>query len=306
MDKIKRIEEFNRLWDIDIRPSRHFKAFRNRILYALDTVIGDQLRINPDMTRAYLSQIGEKAPIKSMSLARTKYKPYESFDEHPVYITISKAKNERELAFYLQKILWILHDFPWGWVYKEKLYTEINVAIAMTEDIKIGFANQEKSVNLYPNISPVHDKQSKDEMLQWLYPFKPVYEKYEKSVSLLRKNNPSDYRDIVDNARYALELLMKEILENDKPLEKQNDYLGKYLEERNIHTELRSLFCQTVNYFVKYNNDWAKHPDKKGYHPSLSEVEFIVYQTGTIMRLLTQLEDERKRKEITDKATGKE
>lgn len=306
MDKVKRIQEFNRIWDIPIKPSPAFKAFRNRVIHGTEKIIGISFLLDARLAKDFLALIGEEVPYSSKPFNKSGFFSFNSFDEHPVYLKLLKSRNEKEIAYYLQIFLWVISENGLLYDKYDKLLYEIKVAVALSPGVKIKVVDSPDLIDIYPHDPSLLNKLMIDETLRWLLPFKPVYAKYEKSVNLLRKNNPSDFRDVVDNCRWALELLMKEILENDKSLEKQNEHLGKYLEKRNIHTELRSLFCQTVNYFVKYNNNWVKHPDKKGYNPSASEIEFIVYQTGTLMRLLTQLEDDRKRKEITDKESGKQ
>jgi hypothetical protein len=310
LDRVEQIAEFNKVWDIKLKPSKNFKAFRNRILTALDTIVGDFVRTNKDITRAYLYQIGEQTSIKSKSNVkpvptyRSRYRTCTSFADHPLYITISSAKNEKELTSYLQKFLWALQDTNWEWAHQDNLLKEFKIAIALSDGIKIQLSDQSGSAVLYPNISPLLAKELVDQTLQWLAPYQSVCQKYQRAINLLQKNDASAYRDIIDNSRLALEILLREVLENKQRLEDQGDSLGKFLKESNTHPEIRTMFHQNIGHFAKYNNDCVKHQSDKDYLPSLSEVELMVHQAGAIMRFLLQKKNERKRKEILDKQSG--
>lgn len=50
-------------------------------------------------------------------------------------------------------------------------------------------------------------------------------------------------------------------MNNNKSLENQHDILGKELLEKNISVEVRNMFIKLLNYYEKYNNEYAKHDD---------------------------------------------
>lgn len=53
-----------------------------------------------------------------------------------------------------------------------------------------------------------------------------------------------------DNLRLCIEQLMKEILENSKPLEKQKDDFGKYLKTKGLPSEIRTQTLKTFDGFA--------------------------------------------------------
>lgn len=58
--------------------------------------------------------------------------------------------------------------------------------------------------------------------------------------------------------------------------------IGNYLKSRNISPEISNLLERVLDYYAKYQNNKAKHDCAVLF----SEVEFILYLTGTVMRFL--------------------
>lgn len=89
-------------------------------------------------------------------------------------------------------------------------------------------------------------------------------------------------RNVVDHLRLSLELLLKDIFNNGKSLENQKSDIGNYLKSKNISPEISNLLEKVLDYYAKYQNNKAKHDCAV----LSSEVEFILYLTGTVMRFL--------------------
>ncbi|MCC8098438.1 MAG: hypothetical protein LIO44_07835 [Eubacterium sp.] len=90
-------------------------------------------------------------------------------------------------------------------------------------------------------------------------------------------------RNILDDMRLALELLIKQILNNDKSLENQTNELGKKMSQ--CHTELKNLVTKNIDYLSKYQNHYIKHNDKV----NAEEIDYIIEQTSAIINLLIKL-----------------
>ncbi|GAG67399.1 unnamed protein product, partial [marine sediment metagenome] len=118
------------------------------------------------------------------------------------------------------------------------------------------------------------------------------YPKVQKSFkSALEKYHNKIYqRNLIDDLRLSLELLFKEILNNNKGLENQEKALGEYLKEKNVPKQLKNMYWKLIDYYAKYQNSYAKHENKADSMDS-SEIEFVIYLTGTFIRFLLTLED---------------
>lgn len=119
------------------------------------------------------------------------------------------------------------------------------------------------------------------ETFYWIDCFPNVKKRFEIAVNYYKSN--SDLRDAVDNLRLALEILLKEILNNQKSLENQIQPIGIYQERLGIGTEIRNMFQKTLDCYIKFQNDKVKHNDKIN---NLHEVEFIFGLTMLFIRIL--------------------
>ena len=62
----------------------------------------------------------------------------------------------------------------------------------------------------------------------------------------------------------------------------------QYLDKCGVPSDMRDEFKNTVNAYAKFINNNAKHHDKT----ELNVLEYLMYQTGNIIRLLITLKRE--------------
>ena len=62
---------------------------------------------------------------------------------------------------------------------------------------------------------------------------------------------------------------------------------GGFLKDHGIPAELANNFQTLLDSYTNYNNNYAKHHDKT----SLNALEYLLYQTGNIIRLLITLKN---------------
>ena len=72
-------------------------------------------------------------------------------------------------------------------------------------------------------------------------------------------------------------------------MKQQLPTVKKYLEEKGVPKEISNELKKLLNMFTKYNNNYAKHADRSG----INVLEYIMYQTGNIMRLMIKLNEPR-------------
>jgi len=98
-----------------------------------------------------------------------------------------------------------------------------------------------------------------DQNLTSLSKYPKVGELY---LSALDKLNEGKFeRNLLDDLRLSLELLLKKVLGNKKSLEKQIPLLGEFLKEKGAKKELRSMITTMITYYGKYQNEYVKHND---------------------------------------------
>lgn len=150
---------------------------------------------------------------------------------------------------------------------------------------------KELKVKLYERYSVFSSKKLSDEELINTTTVK--VDKYSKSKSIYDKaihlfKTKGDSRNILDNMRLSLELLLKIILNNEKSIENQMNELGTFLKNNNISKETRNIYMKVLNYYLDYQNSNVKH----NYSINEIEVEYIIYQTSILMNLLIDLDDD--------------
>lgn len=120
------------------------------------------------------------------------------------------------------------------------------------------------------------------ETQNWLQHYDKAFNLYN---SALTKLNQGVYqRNLIDDLRLSLELLLKQILLNDKPLEKQIGDVGAFQKAKGISSETTNMFNTLLDYYSKYQNKYAKHDD----NVNSKEIDFIVDLTSTFMKFITK------------------
>lgn len=117
----------------------------------------------------------------------------------------------------------------------------------------------------------------------WLDKFPDSLSLYD---SALRKYGYSEFhRNVLDDLRLSLEILLKNIFGNNKSLEKQMENVGSFVKTRGGSSELSNMFLKLLDYYSKYQNSYVKHNDDV----IEEEIEFVVEITSSFMKHLIRL-----------------
>lgn len=105
-------------------------------------------------------------------------------------------------------------------------------------------------------------------------------------LSAIDKLNQGKFeRNLLDDLRLSIEILIKNILGNQKSLENQFSELGIYLDDKSITAEIRNMFVKLLDYYSKYHNNYIKHNDI--IHKS--ELELVVNLSSSFINFLINL-----------------
>jgi len=228
-------------------------------------------------SKKYIS--GLLAPVlQSKSILETKVT---EFKDSPIYKIFSEENDLSEFIKCLQVLFWLDLDSE----VKKKLY------LGFKEDIELSLLGiwirkiKNNDIIFYPKGPKLLDEKLVNDNLDWLSSYPPVCKNFKSALE--KYQNKIYQRNLIDDLRLSLELLLKKTLNNEKSLENQEKPLGKYLEEKNMPRELKNMYWQLIDYYTKYQNNYAKHNDKV----DDSEIEFMIYLTGIFMRFLMTLEE---------------
>lgn len=124
---------------------------------------------------------------------------------------------------------------------------------------------------------------------EWLDDYPQAKQYYEDALN--KKNNNIYTRNLLDDLRFSLEMLVKAILKNSKSLENQKSELGNFLKENSISGEIINLYTDKIlKFYTDYQNNNVKHNENY----NKIEVDFIFEQTVVLMRLLIKLDNNQK------------
>lgn len=142
-----------------------------------------------------------------------------------------------------------------------------------------------KLYSRYGNLAT--EKISETELVQrtkhWLEKYPDSLKQYESALS--KYEGGIFERNTLDDMRLAFELLVKDLLNNDRSLENQISDIGNALKENGASKELRSMVVQIIKYYTDFQNAHIKHNDKI----NDSEIEYIIELTSVVMKYLLRI-----------------
>lgn len=290
MEISDKIKNFYQRWNVDLEQNERFIEFKERTIHSVYPYLhvydsGWVSRISSipffqvleSLLHFYFgfSELTNKIEIERRS--EFLYLIGKPNISHTQIVEIFREQdNFVRYIFLLQSLFWMKSLDEKA---KEELYHKFQSDILLAQ-MPINLIKVQTDYFFYPSGAKLLDQALVNDILVWIIRYEDVYnnlknalEKYEQRIYK---------RNLVDNLRLALELLLKHILNNNKSLENQKNELGSYLKNKNVTGEIRSMYWTLIKYYSDYQNNHAKHSDDV----NDTEVEFILYLTGTFMRFL--------------------
>lgn len=126
--------------------------------------------------------------------------------------------------------------------------------------------------------------------LEWLKGYPLAHKAFIKALKDYSSATEETASEVADSLRKALETFFQEFFYSGKSLENYKSEYGDYLKSHGIPAEITNDFNKLLDSFTNYNNNYAKHHDKS----SINVLEYLLYQTGNIIRFLITLKKEDK------------
>lgn len=92
-------------------------------------------------------------------------------------------------------------------------------------------------------------------------------------------------RNTLDDMRLSFELLVKDLLSNNKSLENQIAVLGSMLKSKGASEELKNMVLKIIDYYTKFQNNHVKHNDAV----NSNEIEYVIELTSVVMKYLIKI-----------------
>ena len=240
-------KKFNLLINHDYRSETILTDFR--IMMSLDV-------FEAEFIKPYL----KRNPIK----VRGKLIPFINISELKITTTLLK---EDEISLFALK-----NNFIWSDDEKDQI-SFINLCIDETDAYHPNPFVEPKNYNGVDSLSV-------EQVKNLLKNYSGSYKLY---VSAINKYEKREFpRNVLDDLRLSLEILLKELFNNKKSLENQLSEIGNYQKSRGATNEITNLFQKLIEYYAKYQNNNVKHND----NVKENEIAFIIELTNTFLKYL--------------------
>lgn len=161
------------------------------------------------------------------------------------------------------------------------------VILNALDDCQINYEilNDADGVFIFPQGAKELDDALVSEPLEWLSAYPKAHAAFVKALKEYADATPDNASDAADKFRKALETFFQEFFECDKSLENCKNLYGGYLKSHSVPSEIAGNMETLLHSYTNFMNGYAKHHDKT----SMNVLEYIMYQTGNIIRLLITL-----------------
>lgn len=216
-------------------------------------------------------------------------------------INFDEPKGMRKLFFYLDDLqdnfidflaalVVFLNLFPCNSDIKKSLLENIELALRDSH-IQYELLDDSGKTFIFPKGAKELDRALVSEPLEWLSSYQTSQKAFSKALELYADSSDSNASDVADAFRKSLETFFQEFFNSDKSLENLKSEYGQFLKNCNVPAEISNNFQSLLNSYALFMNNYAKHHDKT----SKNILEYIMYQTGNIIRLLITLKNEAER-----------
>jgi hypothetical protein len=303
----KRLRNYYKRWNIDFTYEEEFSNFKNRLIGTVNKLLGDHLTKRPDIDRLFFDffnlhkadkpRVKRAQPISKIDrIARDAVQflqpdsyTEKGFGDTQIYKCIDTCNSAKDLATIIQILFWVLEEIEDNEIQDIalELVREIKKLSVLTPSASFAIYKRGKQFIIYPNGDDFLDQRIIDSTLSGLENHPEISESFERALKNYLRGEIVDYRSLLDNLRFTLEQLLKKVLKNQAPLEKQKPALKIWFKDKGLHPQIVNLYGELLQAYYLYQNDAVKH--NKDF--SLDEVEFMIYLTGNFMRLILQLEN---------------
>lgn len=193
-------------------------------------------------------------------------------------------KKEATLSGIISKIIAFAH--AWKYDLSGKSNCIVEPFLLNTLDyLKIPYEiiEDEDGKFVFPKGAKELDEANVNATFEWLKDYPKA--RAAMSTALRAYSESTDYSNTADLFRKALETFSQEFFNKSSNLENLKSEYGKYMQQKGVPTKLSGNFETTLQMYTNYMNNYAKHQNRT----EEKFLEFIMYQTGNIIRFVITL-----------------
>ena len=277
MDLKKKMEKFNKRWDITSSDSYEeaFKKFKTRILNIFQGI--DQ-HVTKESVTAFCQYYGIKEVWHSQM--------YGDYSWSTNIIDRLNAEEDEKEFYRLIELIFALditstigydHRYTYS---KNILLREVENAIELS-DVNIAITVSNDELILYPKGEKELDEELVNRTLSFLDDKSNKH--FEQALKFYQANSSIKS---AESLRRSLEEFLRFKLQNSKGLDANIIDLQKKLKADKRDSQVRNVIFQVFSYLDQYFNENSKHKDGD-INPA--ENEYLIYQVGSLMRYLNKV-----------------
>ena len=160
------------------------------------------------------------------------------------------------------------------------------------DQLKIAYSivTDEDGIFIFPKGVPEFDDALVSAPLDWLKDYPNAEKAWSKALRAYSEAIPDDASDVADLFRKALETFFQEFFKtgDGRTLENSKTEYGKYLKANGIPAEVSNNLETLLQAYTNYMSNYAKHTNRA----KINVLEYLMYQTGNIIRLVITLQQE--------------
>ena len=272
----ERITTFWQRWNHEPSEKESLSRFRARVIEVARDTWDNSVRYSPSL-------IKEFAFYSGTTYIHRNNNTYElsALAEH-----LEEAGTIYEIVEAIQFLLWTLAS-KWGQEkYLKECCDRLNKVLDVTPNIPVQLFFDGKEAVLYPTGAELLDEAVVESNLIWLVDYPTVLKPFEEALKIYQSKDVSQHRNMLDNLRFAIEQMLRAVLNNQKSLENQKEALLPWLAAQGAHSQIVTMYSVLLAHFALYQNEAVKHKEDT-YTPA--EIEFVLYLTGTFLRFIQRV-----------------
>lgn len=266
---------------IGFNDPQKFQAVKNGIMIFFDdlTSHAQESDITETGFHNYYLMVGEHLPYNA-----TSYRSIEAVE--------SSILSGDDLFDVISKYIAFINTAKDSFFNEEMrdLFKHIITTILNRYKIQFSIVEDEDGIFIFPKGVPDFDDALVSAPLTWLKDYPNAEKAWSNALRAYSEVNADTASRVADDFRKALERFFQEFFQtgDGKTLENCKAEYGKYLKDNGVPSEVSNNLETLLQAYSNYMNNYAKHTDKA----KINVLEYLMYQTGNIIRLVITLKQE--------------
>ena len=178
--------------------------------------------------------------------------------------------------------------FPKSW--RRERFANLLVNMLTEAHIQIDLIKNDDEYFAFPKGAKELDDALVSQPLEWLNEYPQAQREWIDALKDYSDLPDEKASEVADKFRKALERFFQEFFNSTKALENLKSEYGTYMKINGIPSEISNNLETLMQSYTNFMNNYAKHHNRTG----KNVLEYILYQTGNIMRLLITLKQNEK------------